>query len=64
MHALAHQQERYLTMNKKNIFIYVLLAFTLSITLTVLSRINDNPGESLKGTTTTETSWLQLNTQP
>ncbi|MEK4054739.1 hypothetical protein MHB84_14180 [Paenibacillus sp. FSL F4-0087] len=51
-------------MNKKNIFIYVLLAFTLSITLTVLSRINDDRGESLKGINTTETSWLQLNTQP
>ncbi|MFC9710769.1 hypothetical protein JNUCC31_13330 [Paenibacillus sp. JNUCC31] len=51
-------------MNKKNIFIYVLLAFTLSITLTVLSRMNDDGGESLKGTTTTETSWLQLNTHP
>ncbi|WP_181586560.1 MULTISPECIES: hypothetical protein [Paenibacillus] len=51
-------------MNKKNIFIYVLLAFTLSITLTVLSRINDDRGESLKGIPVTETSWLQLNTQP
>ena len=49
-------------MNKKNIFIYVLLAFTLSITLTVLSRINDERGESLKGTPTTETSWMQLST--
>ncbi|WP_405154415.1 hypothetical protein [Paenibacillus sp. FSL K6-0108] len=51
-------------MNKKNIFVYVLLAFTLSITLTVLSRINDDSGQSLKGAPTTETSWLQLSTQP
>ncbi|WP_440114436.1 hypothetical protein [Paenibacillus sp. QZ-Y1] len=51
-------------MNKKNIFIYVLLALALSITLTVLSRIHDERGESLQGTTTTETSWLQLKSQP
>ena len=51
-------------MNKKNIFIYVLLAFALSMTLTVLSRMNDDRGQSLKGTSATETSWLQMKTQP
>ncbi|MFS0872534.1 hypothetical protein [Paenibacillus xylanilyticus] len=51
-------------MNKKNIFIYVLLAFALSITLTVLSRMTDERGESLNSTPATETSWLHLNTQP
>ncbi|WP_336763019.1 hypothetical protein [Paenibacillus sp. USHLN196] len=50
-------------MNKKNIFIYVLLAFALSITLTVLSRMHDDGGESLKGTAS-ETSWLQMKIQP
>ncbi|MCW3793104.1 hypothetical protein OM416_16060 [Paenibacillus sp. LS1] len=51
-------------MNKKNIFIYVLLAFALSMTLTVLSRMNDDGGESLKGTSATEISWLQMKIQP
>ena len=51
-------------MNKKNIFIYVLLAFALSITLTVLSRMHDDGGESLKGTLAAETSWLQMKIQP
>ncbi|MBD8840875.1 hypothetical protein NST33_30070 [Paenibacillus sp. FSL L8-0435] len=51
-------------MNKKNIFIYVLLAFALSMTLTVLSRMNDDGGEPLKGTSAAETSWLQMKIQP
>ncbi|MGN7414780.1 MULTISPECIES: hypothetical protein [unclassified Paenibacillus] len=51
-------------MNKKNIFITVLLAFALSMTLTVLSRMNDDGGESLKGTSAAETSWLQMKIQP
>ncbi|WP_170948203.1 hypothetical protein [Paenibacillus sp. 7516] len=51
-------------MNKKKIFIYVLLAFALSITLTVLSRQTDERRELLNGTPASETSWLHLNTQP
>ncbi|MGC5774750.1 hypothetical protein [Paenibacillus pabuli] len=51
-------------MNKKSIFIYVLLAFTLSITLSVLSRMNDDGRASLKGSSAAETSWLQMKIQP
>ncbi|MCG7378236.1 MULTISPECIES: hypothetical protein [Paenibacillus] len=52
-------------MNKKNICIYVLLAFALSITLTVLSHMNGERGESLNGKqATTETSWIHTSIQP
>lgn len=48
-------------MKKKNIVIYVLLAFALSITLTVLSRVSDDGGVSPKGTSASEVSWLRMN---
>lgn len=51
-------------MKNKNIFIYVLLAFALSITLTVLSRVSDDSVVSLKGTSASKISWQQMNNQP
>ncbi|MGQ8873243.1 hypothetical protein [Paenibacillus sp. TSA_86.1] len=51
-------------MKKKNILIYVLLAFALSITLTVLSRVSDDGGVSPEGTSASEISWLRMNNQP
>ncbi|MBR2565304.1 MAG: hypothetical protein IKE29_11855 [Paenibacillus sp.] len=51
-------------MKNKNILIYVLLAFALSITLTVLSRVSDDSVVSLKGTSASEISWRQMNNQP
>lgn len=64
MSTLAHSTREVPSNEQKNIFIYVLLAFALSMTLTVLSRMNDDGGESLKGTSASETSWLQMKIQP
>lgn len=46
-------------MKKKNVLIYVLLAFALSITLTVLSHMNGDDGESLQITPAAEMSWIK-----
>ncbi|WP_366292431.1 hypothetical protein [Paenibacillus sp. AN1007] len=51
-------------MKKKNMLIYMLLAFALSITLTILSRVSDNGGEVPQGTAASEVSWLQTNNHP
>ncbi|MCM3173775.1 MULTISPECIES: hypothetical protein [Paenibacillus] len=51
-------------MKKKTILIYVLLAFALSITLTVLSRVTEDGGSSPKDTSASEISWLRMNSQP
>ncbi len=62
--ALAYSTREVFPMKKKNILIYVLLAFALSITLTILSRVSDEGGVSPEGTSASEISWLRMNNQP